>query len=276
MPALKRCPEAIAAANKALLAPICRMSFMRQQRHCKRLNPRAAHLAGQGEPIVPPRIADGKTAVISRHDPGIEKVGVEATAHGRWPKVGTDIDAPREHSGPLQARPQTSGHVGIADDAAIAVDDAGKAASARPDRRQNGAYAGLSVRRRHGELDRKVEAAKRLGFGRPVNCDGVETGRPPGIQAIAQVGGGFSAGRAAKGGGGGRGASCTRLWGCWGEKTRCNGCWPRARASRPLKAWVASAAGWGSPTSHTVAYPIRPAVPPPNWGQRRSRRWPVF
>src|SRR5712675_2860884 len=144
MPALKRCPETIAAANKALLVPICRMSFMRQQRHGKRLNPRAAHLAGQGEPIVPPRIADGKTAVVSRHDLGIEKVGVEATAHGRWHKVGTDINAPGEHSCPLQARLQSSGHVGVADNPAIAVDNAGEAASARPDRRQNGAYAGLS------------------------------------------------------------------------------------------------------------------------------------
>src|SRR5882672_470818 len=106
MPALKRCPEAIAAANKALLVPICRMSFMRQQRHCKRLNPRAAHLAGQGEPIVPPRIADGKAAIVSWHDLGIEKVGVEATAHCRWFKVVTEIDAPCKHSGPIQARLQ--------------------------------------------------------------------------------------------------------------------------------------------------------------------------
>ncbi len=168
---------------------------MRQQRHGKRLNPRAAHLAGQGEPIVPPRIADGKTAVVSRHDLGIEKVGIEATAHGRWPKVGTDINAPREHSAPLQARLQTGGHVGIADNPAIAVDNAGEAASARPDRRQNGADAGLSLRRRDGEFDRQIEATQRLGFRRPVNCDGIETGDPPGIQAIAQVGGGLAVGR---------------------------------------------------------------------------------
>src|SRR6266446_5290576 len=140
MPALKRSPETIAAANKALLVPICRMSFMRQQWHCKRLNPRAAHLACQGEPIVPPRIADGKTAVVSRHHLGIEKVGVETAAHGRWFEVVTDINAPCEHGRPIQARLQIGGHVGIADDPAIAVDDAGEAASARPDRRQNGAY----------------------------------------------------------------------------------------------------------------------------------------
>src|SRR5258708_19255033 len=104
MPALKRSPETIATANKALLVPICRMSFMREQRQCERLNPRAAHLAGQGEPIVPPRIADGKAAVLSRHDLGIEKVGVEATAHGRWHKVGPDINAPGQHRPPLQSR----------------------------------------------------------------------------------------------------------------------------------------------------------------------------
>jgi len=167
------------------------MSSVRQQRHSKRFNPCAAHLAGQGEPIVPPRIADGKTAVVSRHDLGIEKVGVEATAHGRWPKVGTDINAPCEHSGPLQARLQTSGRVGIADNPAVAVDDASEAGSARPDRRQNGTNAGFSICRRDGEFDRQIERAQCLDFRRPVNCDGIETGRTPGIQAIAQVGGGL-------------------------------------------------------------------------------------
>jgi hypothetical protein len=155
------------------------MSFMRQQRHCERLNPRAAHLAGQGEPIVPPRIADGKTAVVSRHDLSVEKVGVEATAHGRRPEVRTDINAPGEHGGPLQARLQTSHRVGIADNPAIAVDNAGEAAPARPDRRQNGADAGLSVRRRDGEFDRQIEATQRLGFRRPVNSNSIETGRAP-------------------------------------------------------------------------------------------------
>src|SRR5258708_32059839 len=139
MPALKRRPETIGAANRALLAPVGRMSFMRQQRYRKRLNPRAAHLAGQGEPIVPPRIADEKTAVVSRHNLGIEKVSVETSAHGRWFKVGTEINAPCEHSGSIQAHLQISGHIGIVNDPAIAVDDAGEAGSASPDCRHDNA-----------------------------------------------------------------------------------------------------------------------------------------
>ena len=181
---------------------------MRQQRYPKRLNPRAVHLAGQGEPIVPPRIANGETAVVSRHDLRIEKIGVETSAHGRWFKVGTEINAPCEHSGPFQAHLQISGHIGIIDDPAIAVDDASEAASAGPDCRHDSAYARLSVGRRDGEFDRQIEATQRLGIGPPVDRNGIETGLPPGIQAIVQVGGGFGVGWWANG----REETDVRVW----------------------------------------------------------------
>src|SRR5215813_3306574 len=179
MPALKGRPETMAAAKQGLLAPTGRMSFVRQQRYCQRLHARTAHLASQGEPKVPPRIADGETAVVSRYDLGVEKVGVEATTHGGRSKVGTDIDTPCEHNGSVQTCLQIGGHIGIADDPAIAVDDAGEPASAGPDRGLDGAYARPSVDRRYGELDRQIEVTQHLGFRRPIDRDGIETSGLP-------------------------------------------------------------------------------------------------
>jgi len=69
--------------------------------------------------------------------------------------------------------------VGISGDPAIAIDDAGELAPARPDRRQDRPDARLAIARHDAELDRQIEASQRFGFRGTVHRDGLESGRRP-------------------------------------------------------------------------------------------------
>ncbi len=152
---------------------------MGEQRRGQRFNPRAVHLAGKREPVIPPRLGDGKTAVIRRENIRIEEEGIEAAPARCRLVIGAEVDPPTEQERPVQGRAEIGDKIGISDDLAVRVDDAGKADAASANCGEDGADARLSVIRQRGEFDAKIEFPEPFGLLRSIDGDCVETGRAP-------------------------------------------------------------------------------------------------
>jgi hypothetical protein len=95
------------------------VDLVRKERQTERLKLGAAHLAGEREPVVPPRITDREAEVIFGQKAHVEEIGVEAMAGGSRLDAFADIDAPGENAGPAEPLCDRGGEPRIAHDLAI-------------------------------------------------------------------------------------------------------------------------------------------------------------
>src|SRR5215469_15648908 len=89
-------PESLRTRLPVTLTPVERMNPVCEHRDRKCLKSCPSHLAGYWEPVVPPRVADGKAAVIFGQIACIKEVAIEAvTCSGRLDTL-TYIHAPSD------------------------------------------------------------------------------------------------------------------------------------------------------------------------------------
>src|SRR5215470_9207142 len=153
-------PESLRTRLPVTLTPVERMNPVREHWDRKCLKSCPSHLAGHWEPVVPPRVADGKAAVIFGQIACIKEVAIEAVTCSCRLDTLTYIHAPSDDACAVQAAYEPMGQQRVRHHSAVRIDDASNRRATVANGLENSPEARLSVFRQPREFDRHVKILK--------------------------------------------------------------------------------------------------------------------